>query len=65
VEGDDIFSASDYKCKSIDTLIADSQSQYAYQRIFLSQQQIKNRAGLAALHGMSFRYSAFMESRAA
>ena len=51
MEGADIFWASGDKCKSIGTLIADSQSQYAYRRFFLSQQQIKNRAGIAALHG--------------
>jgi len=51
MEGADIFWACGDKCKSIGTLIADSQSQYAYRRFFLSQQQIKNRAGIAALHG--------------
>jgi hypothetical protein len=57
VERDDIFWASGDKCKSIGTLIAGSQSNCVNLLCFLALQQIKNRAGIAALHGWSFRYS--------
>jgi hypothetical protein len=51
VERDDIFWASGGKCKSIGTLIAATQSNCVNWLCFLAAQQIKNRAGIAALHG--------------
>jgi hypothetical protein len=51
VERDDIFWAGGDKCKSIGTLIAGSQSNCVNLLCFLALQQIKNRAGIAALHG--------------